>query len=437
MKRCLVLAGGGAKGAYQMGFWKAIRELKIRFDMTCGTSVGALNAALIAQGDFDRGVMMWETLETDRIFSKEPRNIPKIIDAEAIAKSLEPVFGDWADQAVMVHTDASPLRETLESVLDEDLIRKSGIEVGIMATEYPVIKPAPLILSDIPRGKMMDYLMASSCLFPSEDPVEIGGQRYIDGGYADNAPINLALDMGADEIIVCDLHGSGVKLPYSTNKAVKTVSPHFPLGPTMDFCPETARRNVTLGYLDTMREFGVYDGYWYTFRQGEREEFLRKYAWSYASMLLTLRVVKNENESRRYYDIPVIRRIAEEEGERPGRMRYDFPMLIAEYAGEKFDLDPRRVYTEEKFSAQLLKSFRPYEKNWRKVEDTLDREIALNSRATILGTIEPLDIISFMVHRIRHFQDTMKERREHRIMMRLAPVEYFTAIFISKLKGYI
>ena len=44
--KALVLSGGGAKGSYQLGVWKALRELNIKFDIITGTSVGALNGAL-------------------------------------------------------------------------------------------------------------------------------------------------------------------------------------------------------------------------------------------------------------------------------------------------------------------------------------------------------------------------------------------------------
>ncbi|MBP3941474.1 MAG: patatin-like phospholipase family protein, partial [Christensenellaceae bacterium] len=49
-KKAVVLSGGGARGAYQAGAWKALRELDYQFDIVTGTSVGALNAAMMASG---------------------------------------------------------------------------------------------------------------------------------------------------------------------------------------------------------------------------------------------------------------------------------------------------------------------------------------------------------------------------------------------------
>ena len=52
----LILAGGGAKGAYQIGAWKALIELGIQIEAIAGTSIGAINGAFIAQGDFDKAL---------------------------------------------------------------------------------------------------------------------------------------------------------------------------------------------------------------------------------------------------------------------------------------------------------------------------------------------------------------------------------------------
>ena len=50
LNRGLVLGGGGSRGAYEIGVWRAARELNIEFDVVTGTSIGALNGALVVQG---------------------------------------------------------------------------------------------------------------------------------------------------------------------------------------------------------------------------------------------------------------------------------------------------------------------------------------------------------------------------------------------------
>ena len=68
-KTALVLAGGGSRGAYEMGVWKAIYEMDIPFHIVCGTSIGAINGAMIAQGSFQRAQQMWDTVETSQVFA--------------------------------------------------------------------------------------------------------------------------------------------------------------------------------------------------------------------------------------------------------------------------------------------------------------------------------------------------------------------------------
>ena len=58
MKRAIVLSGGGGKGAYQIGVWKALRKKKIHYDIVTGTSVGALNGALMTQKEYHKAVLL-------------------------------------------------------------------------------------------------------------------------------------------------------------------------------------------------------------------------------------------------------------------------------------------------------------------------------------------------------------------------------------------
>lgn len=68
-KTGLVLAGGGARGAYQVGVWRALNELEVHYELICGTSVGALNGGLILQGDFSVAEKMWQEIDTGKILN--------------------------------------------------------------------------------------------------------------------------------------------------------------------------------------------------------------------------------------------------------------------------------------------------------------------------------------------------------------------------------
>ena len=63
----IVLEGGGAKGAYQVGAWKALREAGVKIKAVAGTSVGALNGALICMDDIDRAEKLWKNIRYSSI----------------------------------------------------------------------------------------------------------------------------------------------------------------------------------------------------------------------------------------------------------------------------------------------------------------------------------------------------------------------------------
>ena len=74
----LALEGGGAKGAYEIGAYRALTELGYHFDVICGVSIGAINAALLAQGDCEKAAEFWETTANDDLFSEEDKGFLEI-----------------------------------------------------------------------------------------------------------------------------------------------------------------------------------------------------------------------------------------------------------------------------------------------------------------------------------------------------------------------
>ena len=79
MKIGLVLSGGGGKGAYELGVWKALRELKIdkHIDVFSGTSIGAFNAVLFAQNDLEVAEALWDEVTIDKIVPISKLNLLK------------------------------------------------------------------------------------------------------------------------------------------------------------------------------------------------------------------------------------------------------------------------------------------------------------------------------------------------------------------------
>ena len=151
----LILAGGGAKGAYQIGVWKALKELKIKINAVIGNSVGALNGAFIAQNDIDKAIRLWKNISLDKIikipkelinngtFHLNSKNIPKL-------KELQEIFFKHKGM------DTSPLKELIRNSISEEKIRKSRIDFGLITYEISNLKPVEIFLEDIPEGLLSD-----------------------------------------------------------------------------------------------------------------------------------------------------------------------------------------------------------------------------------------------------------------------------------------
>ena len=78
--KALVLSGGGSKGAYQIGVWKALKKLHIKFDIVTGTSVGALNGALITQKSYRKAIKLWKKLNLKVLFGENAIESKKNLD---------------------------------------------------------------------------------------------------------------------------------------------------------------------------------------------------------------------------------------------------------------------------------------------------------------------------------------------------------------------
>ena len=350
-KTALVLGGGGARGAYEVGVWQALCELDISIDLVTGTSVGALNAAVIAAGSFDSAQALWKNLRTDMIFRIDiDDTLPPKQKAAAMVKE---VLRQYPTQGAM---DASPLKRLLVRYCGEKAVRESSIRCGIVCVDIPSGKPVERFCDEIPEGKLHDYLLASSAVFPAVKLRRVEGKLLADGGYWDNIPVGLALRGGAEHIIAVDLDSIFSRRPtLSQAKDLKLIRSYWNLGPMLVFDKSQIARNIRLGYLDTMKQFDVYEGIAYTFIKGS---FLH-----IASRNTPYMTALNKACGLKFSPKPSQREaltLARIQGYLSKRyrithsLRYaDFLRSCAERAGEIFELSPEKVYSAERFRIRI------------------------------------------------------------------------------------
>ena len=259
MTKGLVLAGGGARGSYQVGVYKALRELGWNPGVITGTSVGCLNGALFALDQWELARDMWLTIDDGQVMLR-----PENGTGTELTAFLENVVKNGG-------MDVTPLEQTVCRAVDEAALRAAPVRYGLVTVNKRTLRPLELPLEEIPEGRLVDYMLASAACFPAFRPRAIDGEEFIDGGYADNMPLGLAARMGAEELLAVDVDGVGITRPNLTGLPTTYVRSHWELGSILVFQPETAKRNMALGYQDCHRAFGKVLGAAYALRAGEEK----------------------------------------------------------------------------------------------------------------------------------------------------------------------
>jgi NTE family protein len=176
----LVFSGGGAKGAWEAGVAAALVETGIPIALAAGSSAGALNAAMLADGRVDRLEATWRTLARDRVYAIRP--------SVAFSGLLPGWLTALVLRAVDSLADPAPLRETL-AALDLPRVRASATRVLVVATD--VVRREARVFDN--GALTLDVLMAATALPGVFPAVELDGDVLMDGGLVARAPVLEAL----------------------------------------------------------------------------------------------------------------------------------------------------------------------------------------------------------------------------------------------------
>lgn len=263
MKRAVVLSGGGSNGAYQIGVWKALKKLNIKYDIVTGTSVGAINGTMMTQKTYYKAYYFWKRLSFDMIFNEKLKN--NYHTKEGKKEVLKMYTKNIILEGGM---EISKLESLLRSVIKIKKVYRSNIDYGLVTFKLSKLKPIEKTKKQIKENEFIDYVIASATCFPAFQKKIINNDSYIDGGIYDNLPINLAIKMGADEIIAVDLNCVGIKQNVKKkNINITYITPRSKLGSFLVFDSDLSNRAIDLGYNDTLKTFGKLDGNIYTFKK--------------------------------------------------------------------------------------------------------------------------------------------------------------------------
>ena len=233
----LVLGGGGGKGAYQIGVWKALREYKIDKYITyvSGTSIGSLNSLLFITGNLDNAIDVWANITKETALTK---------------KSVKDIFSKKSLYSRDGFIDLA------EKNVDFEKISKSKIKSFVTAT--PVSKnvegaPTNFCLNGKNKEEILRYVLASSAIPVVFEPVVINGIKYRDGYMVDNNPVRVLKDQGCKLIFVVPLkeYSNAYESADENTLIIDFVSPYNDYGiidGTLDFDSDRAKMRMNHGY---------------------------------------------------------------------------------------------------------------------------------------------------------------------------------------------
>lgn len=254
VKRAVVLSGGGTKGAYEIGVWRALRELSVDYHIVTGTSIGSINGAMMAMGDYESSEKVWHNLVMEDFMLAPQRKESDFMSF--IESFFTPRPKGW-NKLLNGAVDNSPFPGFVERNIDEERVRSSDVDYGLVTVRARDRKPFLLTKKQIAKGLLKEFIIASSSVFPVFPMHRIGGEYFIDGMYYDNLPIKLAVSMGATELIVVDLHQKPQHPEYAGCPNVMYLTPSGDLGGILAFDRKKLEENMEMGYRDAMQKFSV------------------------------------------------------------------------------------------------------------------------------------------------------------------------------------
>lgn len=250
----IVLEGGGAKGAYQIGVWKAFLELGVKVKGVSGVSVGALNGALMTMGNFDEAERLWSNMTYSTVMNVNDRQMDKLMQGKIKELSIKEITKDTTKIIMDGGIDITPLKNLINEWVDEEKISNSDIELVMGTFSLNKLKELEISAKEAEPSYLKDYLLASAYL-PAFKSEKLHGNSYLDGGIMNSVPVDMLINRGYKDIIVVRIFGIGINKPIKIPKDVNIIeiAPRVDLGGILEFNQAKINRNIRIGYYDGLR----------------------------------------------------------------------------------------------------------------------------------------------------------------------------------------
>ena len=300
MKIGLVLSGGGGKGAYELGVWKALKDLGIskHISVFSGTSIGAFNAILFAMDEIDKAEELWQEVTMEQLVPISKLELFKRgVGLYLGEKNLQLVKKFLTDKLEHGAVDNKGAIEIMDKYLDCTRIKENGRTCYVACTQLPNFNAKYFKINDYDEEIGKKMVLASASLPLIYDSTEVLGDKYIDGGLADNTPIQAVYGENCDIIIVVLLSKEATieKSKYPNSKLI-VIAPETldenAINGTLNLDMEAKRIRINEGYNDTMNRFEpIMDIMRFIYEKDEEEKHPRLF-----KMYNSLKALKKEEQ---------------------------------------------------------------------------------------------------------------------------------------------
>ncbi len=339
----LVLSGGGSKGAYEIGVYAALKYLKKDINIVTGTSVGAINGVFVAQKDLKGALKFWDHVNFKTIFDEN--EFPPI-ENEKLSKIYMQYAKGFINEGGL---DIYKMKNIFDDYFKASRFYNSNIDYGLITYNFSKNKPVIKTKKDLTKDNIKDYVLASASCYPAFKPYLINNEMHIDGGYYDNLPINLAIDLGATEIIAVDLRAIGFKKKIKDKTVnVTYIAPRNKIGSFLVFDKTQARKAIKLGFNDTMKTFNKLEGDKFTFRKYNLIKNYNKYINKYETKLNDIFKQSDSKLLNKVFNSKIFKDILN------NKILYNNFNDLIEIAGKIFNFDESVIYNIKSYNKGLL-----------------------------------------------------------------------------------
>lgn len=266
--------GGGAKGGYEIGVWKALDEAGVRYAAVSGTSVGALNGALMAMHAYDQAVEAWSNIRMSSVMAlgeQDEVELKRMLSGNVPLFELPEHLPRLLDLIGQRGLDVAPLRAWIRQLVDPKAIRDSDVALFVTTVSLAERKGMEIRVNALESDEAIYDMLLASAYHPAfkNEPL-FDGKQYLDGGAFDTLPLHVLIENGYRDIIAVRLPGGlGIERRFRMpdDAHVTLIKPFVDLGSTLDFDAERSQQNMKVGYFDTQRAlYGLYGRRYYVQR---------------------------------------------------------------------------------------------------------------------------------------------------------------------------